>query len=257
MSLKHLTTQTMIALSKAWLDPEGEMPLLEGQPMTAALLPTLQEAHDGLIKTQPAASRTVSKEEALKEEQVEKDGLHDRKARGLYLVLEGFGALVDAPELRDKLLGLQGKLFKTGLKVVNFSYLDEAGEVELVEERLNDDDRDLLASLPYPEGTLQQAHDARITAARDLGKLEHKIADLSANMRRSSAITGADVIRARNVWIRAVRAFLAIIDLVALEEQDRNRLLTPLNESMENASRRQKARRQTRRADGQADGQFD
>src|SRR4051812_5464953 len=43
-------------------------------------------------------------------------------------------------------------------------YTDEAGEAKLVDKRLTPADRDLLKKLPTPEGTLADAHSARVKA---------------------------------------------------------------------------------------------
>ncbi|MEO7327064.1 MAG: hypothetical protein ABI193_00695, partial [Minicystis sp.] len=86
-----------------------------------------------------------------------------------------------------------------------------------------------------PNGTLEDEHKAQIEAAKKLGELEKKKRELSAG---TTDTTAADVVRARNLWIRTVTAFVAVLDLETLSDNDRARILSPLEDAERKADRR-------------------
>jgi hypothetical protein len=94
--------------------------------------------------------------------------------------------------------------------------------------------------LPYPGGKLLEAHEARIAAARKLGELERKKQDLiRANEFKSGKIALSDVAKARNAWIRTVRAFVGILDLEKnLAPEIRQKIVGPLEEAERKAAKR-------------------
>lgn len=164
----------------------------------------------------------------------------DRKARGTYGALTAFADLVDDPDKAARLIALRDKIFQQGLSVVRWSYVDEAGEVELVEARLTVQDRNFLKQLPYPGGKLLEAHEARIAAARKLGDLERKKQDLiRTHESKAGKIALSDVAKACNGWIRTVRAFVGILDLEKnLAPDVRQKILGPLEEAERKTAKR-------------------
>jgi hypothetical protein len=175
MSLRDLSTPTMVTIIAAWLDPERERKDIEALKKAAFLLPTLEEMKAELLATQVSPETTTPVEiSAVQKEQVEVDGIHDRKSRGIYGALTAFADLVDDPDKAAKYLALRDKMYPQGLAVVKWSYTDEAGEAELVASRLTPQDHALLKQLHYPGGKLHDAHEARIGAAHQLGDLERK-----------------------------------------------------------------------------------
>lgn len=241
MSLRNVSTPAMISLSGAWLDPEGARPQIAAIPAAAALLPLIDKGHKSLLKTQ-AKPRVVSdKLVEIQGKQADLDKTHDRKGRGLYLTLTGFADLVDDPELATDMLALRDKIFdpETGLRVLQVSYAEEAGEVALLEERLDDEDRALLKKLGYPEGKLLDAHKARVSAGKKLGDLE-KEKNTLANEESHDATTTmpADVLRARNVWIQGARALVQVLDLAEVDAKTRSHILAPLAEAERKADLR-------------------
>jgi hypothetical protein len=241
MSLRDLSTPTMVTIIAAWLDPERERKDIEALKKAAFLLPTLEEAKAELLATQ-ASTNTATPVEitAVQKEQAEIDGTHDRKSRGIHGALTAFAELVDDPDKAAKYLALRDKMFPQGLAVVKWSYTDEAGEAELVESRLTPQDHALLKQLPYPGGKLNDAHEARIAAGRKLGDLERKKQTLiQAHESKEGKVGLADVAKARNGWIRTVRAFVGMIDLEKnLSSAIRHKILGPLEEAERKASKR-------------------
>ena len=241
MSLRDLSTPTMVTIVAAWVDPARERKLLEGLQRAAFLLPTLVEAHQLLVSTQAIAPDGESAElPAVQQEQADVDTEHDRKVRGIYGALTAFAELVDDPDKAARYLSLRDKLFPEGLAVINWSYVDEAGEADLVEGRLTYADRVLLKYLPYPGGKLWDAHERRLASARRLGELERKKQDLiRARETREGRLGPVDVIKARNAWIRAVRAFLGVLELEkSIAPEVKRRILGPLEDAERKAAAR-------------------
>jgi hypothetical protein len=246
MSLRDVPTGTMINVSSDWLDPEGARPLIEAIAPAAALLPSIKEAHQRVIKTQARPDQGNDELAKIQEEQGEVDVRHDRKGRGLYGALTAFAEIADDLEEAASYLALRDKIYppERGLRILQASYGEEAGEADLVEERLDDADRALLKKLPAPGGKLSDVHKARITAARKLGSLEKKRKHIEAQAAEpgEGTIKPADVLRARNGWIQAARALIAVLDLARPNEKALERILLPLDEAERKASRSGKGR---------------
>lgn len=240
MSLRDLSTPSMLTLSGAWLDAGKARGLIEALPAAAALLPSLEDAHRRIVKTQAKPSKASPALVAIRAEQEALDVTHDRCARGTYTVLTAFADLTADPEAAASYLALRDKIFlpQNGLRVIQASYGDESSEAVLVEQRLDDADRALLKKLPTPDGKLFDAHKARISAAAKLGKLDRERIQLEHDELEKDEVKQADVLKARNGWIQAVRALVTVIDLVAPSAAIRNRILGPLEEAEKKAGRR-------------------
>lgn len=237
MSYKSLTSPTMVTVSGPWTDPKKDRPLVQSLPQAGALLPSLDLAHQGLLDTQASSTQTNAVLSKLQKAQGVLDLTHDRKTRGVFNVLTGFADLADDPEQAAAYLALRDQITPSGLDVTRWSYTDEAGEADLVERRLTKNDKALLGKLPTPSGTLLDAHKARLQAGRELGALEKERAGLEK--KGPDVTTAADAVRARNVWIRTISAFVAILDLEPkLSEADREKILGPLLRAESRAERR-------------------
>ncbi len=237
MAYRTLTSPTMVTVSGPWTDPKKDRPLLQSLPQAGALLPSLDLAHQGLLDTQASSDQTNAALSKLQKAEALLDGTHDRKTRGVFNVLTGFADLADDPEQAAAYIALRDAINPKGLDVTRWSYTDEAGEADLVARRLTKDHKKLLGKLPTPSGTLLDAHEARLQAGRELGGLEKERAGLEK--KGPDVTTAADAVRARNLWIRTVTAFVAILDLEAkLSESDREKILGPLLRAESRAERR-------------------
>ena len=237
MAKINLTSPTMVTVTTAWLDPKEERPLLQSLPQAGALLPSLDKAHKGLLDTQVSVDQAETELTLLQKAEARVDVRHDRKIRGKYNVLTGFADLAEDEADAASYLALRDSLTPHGLDVVRWSYTDEAGEAELVDSRLTKDEKALLSKLPTPNGTLMDAHKARVKAGKELGDLEKKRAFLETQA--SVATTPADAIRARNLWIRTVNAFVATLALEEnLSDADREKILGPLERAEQKADRK-------------------
>lgn len=237
MSFKNLSTPTMVTITGSLVDPKTDRPLLESLPQAGALLPSLDKAHNGLLHTQVSDDQAATALTLLQAAEAKVDVKHDRKTRGTYSVLTGFADLTDDPELAAQYLALRDAIYPKGLEVIKWSYTDEAGEAELVDKRLSKTDKALLGKLPTPSGTLLDALKERIKAGKELGDLEKERAALET--KAPDAPTGADAVRARNLWIRTLNAFVATLDLEeGLSDEDREKILGPLRRAEQKADRR-------------------
>jgi hypothetical protein len=86
MALKNISTETMLALSSSWLDPQRARPALSANPRTAPYLADMEEAHSSLLaaNTSPTNQGATPELVALSVEATTKDQFHDRKVRGLH-----------------------------------------------------------------------------------------------------------------------------------------------------------------------------
>ncbi|MFO0587688.1 MAG: hypothetical protein U0441_09115 [Polyangiaceae bacterium] len=216
--------------------------MIEAIETAAPLLSRVQKAHEGLKKSQAQPQQIPEKLQEIQKKQAELDKLHDRKGRGSYLVLSGFAELVDDPEMAADILALRDKIFDPaiGLRVLQASYAEEAGEVVLLEERLDDADLSLLKKMPCPKGSLLDAHHARVTAGKKLGSLEHEKNTLQSDQGSApgEVTMPADVLRARNAWIKAARALVQVLDLDDLDAPTRAKIVSPLEEAERKADSR-------------------
>jgi hypothetical protein len=237
MSYKSLSSPTMVTVSGPWTDPNKDRPLVQSLLQAGALLPSLDLAHQGLLDTQASGVQTNAALAKVQKAEAVLDLTHDRKLRGAFNVLTGFAELADDPEQAALYITLRDEIAPKGLEVTRWSYTDEAGEAEMADRRLSKDHKALLGKLPTPSGTLLDAHKERVKAGRELGKLEAERAGLEK--KGPDATTASDAVRARNVWIRTVNAFVAILDLeTKLSEADREKILGPLLRAESRAERR-------------------
>jgi hypothetical protein len=237
MAKNNLSSPAMVTVTMAWTDPKAERPLLEALPQAGALLPSLEKAHKGLLDGQASMSQTNAALLTVQRAQAALDVRHDACIRGPYNVLTGFADLAETPEEAAVFLSLRDKLTPRGLDTVRLSYTDQAGEAELTEGRLTKEDRTLLGKLRTPTGTLLDAHKTRLSTAREIGALEKQRAALETQA--PATTTPADAVRARNLWIRTVNAFVAILALEeGLGDEDREKILGPLTRAEQKADRK-------------------
>jgi hypothetical protein len=97
----------------------------------------------------------------------------------------------------------------------------------------------LLKKIPILGGKLWSAVQDWFSAGRELGALDEKRKKLEAQMvSGSSGISGADVMKARNYWIRVVRHLETTLDLDEAGEDIVQAILGPVRTAEKNAGRR-------------------
>lgn len=236
---KDFSTGTMIHLTGAWIDVGRSRPLLEKMKRVAPLLDDIESAHAEVVRTHRKETATEDAISAIQAQQLDRDGVHDRKARGAFDVLGAFAAIADTPEQAAPYEQAIATLFPGGMRVINATYADEAGQSKLARGRLSTDIRATLEGIVSPDGTLLETVTAWLDAGDELGALEERRAKLEAAATRSKEGGGAgNALRARNRWIGVVRA---VVDMIELESPDaamRDDVLGPLDRALAQTARR-------------------
>jgi hypothetical protein len=245
MALKNISTETMLALSSSWLDPQRARPALSANPRTAPYLADMEEAHSSLLaaNTSPTNQGATPELVALSVEATTKDQFHDRKVRGLHGFITALSELANERIDVERYLDARNVLFPEGTSINRRTYLDEAGNAETVSQRLAGLPavQEVLKNIPLAgDKNLGDEVAAWLDAGLALGKLETRRAEL---LHERDAAAGAsrrgEIFRARNRWGRVANAMLAALEL---DEQtsdaiDRN-FLRPLQEAEAKADRR-------------------
>lgn len=207
MSLRALTGDAMLALSRGWLDDEGAGAILAGKPALRALLPKLREARDALLAaTGSSPTRSL---DALARDAERVDAFHDRKLRGVVGALLALADLTEDEDEARELVGLSQRLFPRGLRGQELAHRDEGREAEEAAAKLDDATRAALARLPTPWGTLADEVDAWIGAGRDLSRLD--AARQHAKEVEGTSEARAALARARHRWAQAAEALAAAV----------------------------------------------
>lgn len=232
MALKNLSTEGMISLSGAWIDPARDRGKLEKLPLIRLLLPLIDSVHGELLTLRQPADGGESE---LRRKLEESDRRHDRKVRGVYGLLTALAELAESVEESEELLALRDRVVPLGLRTVQLAYRDEAGNAEAVRASLTPKDRQVLRKLKTQGArTLEDEVDAYLQAGSQLARLE---AERAESERRP--IAPADILRARNNWIKAIRAVQANLDLDTTADATlRAQLLGPLEDAETRADRR-------------------
>jgi hypothetical protein len=240
MSLLNVTTETMVTLSDRWTDPKKQRKQLTALALLAPLVPVIQRAHDDLLSKQQTGSAIHAQIATLQKEQAARDKRHDRKIRGTHSVLSGFADLTDDPGSAQALLDLRDRLLPIGNRATLRSYTDEAGDAKRLPSRLDDASRKLLAKLPTPDGPLQSHVDAWLEEAKQLGLQEEQREHLTQQLEAGNGgPTAAEVVQARNAWIRAARAIEANLALDPKADAETiEKILGPLRRAEAKADRR-------------------
>src|SRR5690554_5831732 len=102
MNLRDLAAQEMLTVSRVLLDPaEQAHAILEATPILAGSVMVLRKAHDQLLTVTKRAGSNAKRVRELTAEMTRLDARHDRKARGIYRVIE---ACADLAESADEAL---------------------------------------------------------------------------------------------------------------------------------------------------------
>jgi hypothetical protein len=221
-----------------------ERVLLESVPTVAGMLRFIVQLHGALIGSQSGEDAVRRAE--LTGELGQLDDRHDLLATAASGILGANRRYHQGTPLGASLEALEQALFPDGLQVVRASYRDSAGRAEVRAALLTGDQRTLLSSIPVVGGTLLDWVNEWNGQATRIGEL--------VNQRDTPARDAAELRvsrEARNRWIRTVRTML---DVIALEAQDRpelQRILDRIAEIEAAADRRRAARAGT---PGEGDG---
>jgi hypothetical protein len=244
-NLKNLSNQAMVAGTKGWVEQGEVRNALAGIPETAGCLGRMDSAQNGLLRLQVimAASPAVN---AMAEQALVLDDRYDRFAKGIDLIAAGNELLLGPRSaVAESLAALRTRIFPNGMSITRATYLEEAGEADLVKERLRPEDRELLAKVPTMDGNLSSAMDEWTKTGGELGALVRertRVADVAAE---NQQVSRADALKARNQWIRVVRTILAGLDLAEeVDQKTRDLILQPLRLAVEKAASKNKSKEQ-------------
>ena len=213
MALKRLYNGEMVSLSGPLTQADHpDRKILADIPATAALLPELDKAHRSLLSTQikPEAETRLA---AIIKVEKSLDVRHDDLIRGVSGLLTSLAYLTRDPALAAGVLHVLSVLLPDGLDAVTRTYREEAGQAALLESRLSAADIALLKKIKILEGTAWDAVKEWMDVGAKLGALEDERAGLPA----TSGPSPADVVTARNRWIRTINAMRSVLDLVAAD----------------------------------------
>lgn len=217
MAPKDLTTDEMLSLCDAWLDPARHKPVFEASLVLAPLLPSISIARERLAALSAPSPAAATDLLELTQQASETDQLYDRKGRGIFQLLESLQSLAHTPEDAAEYAWLRAQLFPAGLHILTQSHVAEASHAHRVEKVLrNPDAYAALASIPLPAGrNLVDAVQEFVTAGHKLGELEARKAAAQA---QGDAVVGevapSAVISARNLFTRVANALVGSSSLL-------------------------------------------
>lgn len=237
----ELTTAEMIQVSTDWVSPGTTRDAVLAQPALAAMLPSIETAHHGLRRVAPD-TELPARLKGLSEESFDRDLSHDDTIRGTHAVVTGLSILAVDPTEKAQLLALLDFLLPEGLQAVRKTYRGEAGEAALLDERMEEqpDKTAQLSAMVLPIGggtPLRTFVDSWIADATRLGAIDSERATLVTTT-EAPVVTPAEARTARLVWMKQVRALLAVADAVNLSEPAHQSIFGNLEAAVATASKR-------------------
>jgi hypothetical protein len=232
MALKNLSTGAMISLTTPWIS-EGnpERTILLRYPETKGLLGRIEGDQQALLDVQPRPNGRLAQ---VSDEQGTLDVTHDDLVRGVTGLLTHLALLATDAKEAQAFIELRETLFPQGVALVTRSYRDEAGEGALLRARLTPSLKKALKAIPVLQGTLADTVARYLEVADALGKLEDEKATIVG---RADGPTPAALLAARNRWIRTVNAVIALLDIVAISEEEKTTVLVRFDKALRSTER--------------------
>lgn len=235
MALKRLRTEEMVTITSTLVDPgHPDHQAMVAVPALAPLVPEIAGSHHGLYSTYFHGPGEVR----LKEIQVLQKALdveYDDLARGLFAYCWAMIYFARTDAERQVFHRLLAVLLPDGLAVVKKSYREEAGQVDLVQKHLGEEERATLATLLLRDGrTLLDVVNQWLSLGQQLGALDRERAGDVADGMPSAA----DALAARNRWIRTIQAVRDVAALVAAGNPAISEIMARLDEAEGVADRR-------------------
>ncbi len=240
MAYRNLSQSSLITLTRYYTDPLRDQ--LLGHPPLAWAPAVLDVLLDDLVALEEDPREQAA---AARADATAADARFDNLARTIYHLCKAYEALALAEGDIDRAgrgIVLGRTLLPDGLKVVNWSYLEEAAEADRVEGRIDDADRALMGGMQVFGTTLSALVDQWQAAARDLGEADRRRTDIEADVAENHL---PRMNRVRRRWMDTIRAMKAAAALLAPSEVDN------IFRKLDEAEARADARVAARRAAGQ------
>lgn len=213
MALTSIDSSEMLNLSIDLITPGNPRhTALIAQPESAAVLPKLVLAHQGIILAQPPNAAQIAK---LTASLTFSDRRHDSLSRSIDGRIASELEHIDDPAAREALSRARVALFPEGLSINNASYGSQAGEVQRRAKRVDAEVRATLSRLTTYDGrTLADLYDELQEVATEIGVMEKRRAALGEE--------GAQILKSRDArfaWIRAINAVATMLELAGVDER--------------------------------------
>jgi hypothetical protein len=154
-------------------------------------------------------------------------------------VAEGLAEMSDDPGFAREMLAARDEILgPKGLTVITSSYVDEATNATLADERLSAESKVLLKDVVIVDRPFAKWVKEWQAVAKELGQVEADRIKLEAEM-NTSGQAPASAVRARHAWVRIVGAFLQMLDLhTELDDAVRGDIRRPLDSALAKVARR-------------------
>ncbi len=233
MALKDLNAAAMIEVTDQWL--QQDRALIESQPALKHPLELIEKAHNTLLTTQKRLGSVEKVVLDLTQNLTTEDAYHDRKLRGIYMMLSGAAEIADAPDAREQLLSARDTLFPLGLSAVQRSYREQAGNGKIAREQFTPDVQAICDTIMIQGQPLSTVTHSWLESSQRIG-------DMNALRNRIShdtddGISAGELHQARLGWIKAVNAMLTMLDFSDFDATIRRRLLADMHDAEAKAAR--------------------
>jgi hypothetical protein len=223
MGMKGATAGEMFIITQSMVT-QGEpgRDVIERYPGLKVLFPTLESAHKGVAAVRVPAEDP--KLQALSDQEAAVDAQHDDKVRGIHTCLTGLALL--CPEQAVELQRLRDWMFPDGLQHTNRSYRGEAGHAAMLSDQLKPEMAESMKAVRLHNKTLFDALQEYFALGKQLADMEDECARLTP-----PTISAASANAARNAWIRAVNALVAMADMIGLTPEDDRVLFSAMRDA--------------------------
>jgi hypothetical protein len=243
LNTKVLQTRSMLNLSAVWLEDESMVAELGEHPLGAASCDHLRMAHEDLASQYSLKNLLTAELERLTEVLQVKDFHHDRKARALSGHLEALASGTDDAELASFYNEVRELLFPYGLRVVQFSYTEEAGALREIERAVTPELLRRLKGVRVGDATLADLYNDWVEVGKELGQLAQERARQQASLtRQGTAPAEVNSSHVRSGWIRAVRLLADALAVLPVSDEVREKFFAPLEACIAEALKRRQAR---------------
>lgn len=239
MAINQIHESTMLSLAETFIQADNRRPYLEAHPPLVYFVDEFAKVAEALrAVTDAESSPQMDRVLTLRRRMASAVEKHDALIRQIYFVLEALAAETEI-DRREQAAWLQTRLLPDMRLLVRYPIYRKVGEAKQADERLGNEERAVLRSIPVPAGTLLDLHDQRLAVAETLENAELELRMLEGEGRQ------AGLREARNRWMRLIRLLLATVEYLDLGPQANDVLLGHVQAASKAAGRRRRSRMET------------